>query len=365
MIAEEDRFIEYDDEEIDLRDMLANMMHHVTKDTLTVNPVVLFKEEGFVDALRVWVGAGGDFEAMEAAGGRSEWLRDMFNAHVRGRPFHSQSAERASVQTSVQNDSRGGELVTSIKTSLTHQFREMQRLAGEFSNQQGTKDAEEKEVAAGAAIGDAADECVRNAATLAGLTERDLEGFVDAAGVDAPTAPAAAPKGPKKWNDKSQGRVRAVVRPLAQVHNSRSLWYHLVAARKRWAQLKDPAFMLKVWAEENRCTALGLSRPQEIEKQKQIKLAKREAGAQQRQANPKIKKFTAVDAAEQGKAATPAVPMTASGRLNFTGWAPGAGVGKKPVGMEVTKNNVANEMVAWGHVFHHAEMASGGGEYTG
>ena len=259
--------------------------------------------------------------------------------------------------------------MTSIKTSLIHQFRERQRLAGEFSNQQGTKDAEEKEVAAAAAaaaaVGDAADECVRNAATLAGLTERDLEGFVDAAGVDAPTAPAAAPKGPKKWKDKSQGRVRAVVRPLAQVHNSRSLWYHLVAARKRWAQLKDPAFMLKVRAEEKRCTALGLSRPQEIEKQKQIKLAKREAGAQQRQANPKIKKFTAVDAAEQGKAATPAVPMTASGRLNFTGWAPGAGVGKKPVGMEVTKNNVANEMVAWGHVFHHAEMASGGGEYTG
>ena len=47
-------------------------------------------------------------------------------------------------------------------------------------------------------------------------------------------------------------------------------------------------------------------------------------------ANGKKKKkpFTAADAHERGKAATPVVPMAASGMLNFEGWAKGNGVGK-------------------------------------
>ena len=46
--------------------MLKNMMHHVTKDTLTgEGPVVLFKLDGFVDALREWVDVDGIFDDME------------------------------------------------------------------------------------------------------------------------------------------------------------------------------------------------------------------------------------------------------------------------------------------------------------
>ena len=44
---------EYDDTELDLTDMLKSMMYHVTKDTLAgEGPVVMFKLDGFVDALR-------------------------------------------------------------------------------------------------------------------------------------------------------------------------------------------------------------------------------------------------------------------------------------------------------------------------
>jgi len=53
----------------------------VTKDTLTNDPVVLFKEKGFVNALREWVGVGGEFGDMKGG----EDLRDLFNAHIRGR----------------------------------------------------------------------------------------------------------------------------------------------------------------------------------------------------------------------------------------------------------------------------------------
>ena len=46
--------------------MLKNMMHHVTKDTLAgEGPVVLFKLDGFVDALREWVDVDGIFDGME------------------------------------------------------------------------------------------------------------------------------------------------------------------------------------------------------------------------------------------------------------------------------------------------------------
>jgi len=55
----------------------------VTKDTLTNDPVVLFKEKGFVNALREWVGVGGEFGDMKGG----EDLRDLFNAHIRGHPF--------------------------------------------------------------------------------------------------------------------------------------------------------------------------------------------------------------------------------------------------------------------------------------
>ena len=84
----------------------------VTKDTLTDGPVVLFKEKGFVDALREWVGVGGEFGDMKGG----EDLRDLFNAHIRGRPFHSQAAERAvnaSVQTSVYG--KEADFMTSVK----------------------------------------------------------------------------------------------------------------------------------------------------------------------------------------------------------------------------------------------------------
>ena len=47
--------------------MLKNMMHHVTKDTLAgEGPVVLFKLDGFVDALRV----GGRGRYLRRHGGR-------------------------------------------------------------------------------------------------------------------------------------------------------------------------------------------------------------------------------------------------------------------------------------------------------
>jgi hypothetical protein len=83
-------------------------------------------------------------------------------------------------------------------------------------------------------------------------------------------------------------------------------------------------------------------------------------------ANGKKKKkpFTAADAHERGKAATPVVPMTASGMLNFEGWAKGNGVGKKRVGMAVNKASVGNEITAWGHVFLADEM-DGDGLYMG
>ena len=91
------------------------------------------------------------------------------------------------------------------------------------------------------------------------------------------------------------------------------------------------------------------------------KCAQRAAKVKARAENPKTKKFTKQAAAALGKAATPTVPMTASGRLNFTGWARGKGVGKKGVGMEINKNTVANEMAAWGHPFRPGEMT--GGQY--
>ena len=89
------RRIEYDDTEPDLTDMLKSTMHHVTKDTLTE--------------------AGGLHRFAAGVGGRGRQLR-----------LHGGRG-------SVQCDSRGGELLTSIQTSLIHVFRELQQQAGEFA----------------------------------------------------------------------------------------------------------------------------------------------------------------------------------------------------------------------------------------
>ena len=187
-------------------------------------------------------------------------------------------------------------------------------------------------------------------ANLAGLKDADLEGFT--------TARAEPPKYSKKWKDVSQGRQRVVTRPLCQQQNSRTLWFHLQTARDRWARLKDPAFLASLRAEKKRCRDAGLSRGQDIVKQKAKKAAKRANGVKANAGNKRKQAFTKQAAAALGKAATPAVPMTASGRLNFTEWGRKGG-GKNDVGMEINKSTVANEMAAWGHAFLPGEMAKG------
>jgi len=77
----------------------------------------------------------------------------------------------ASVPISVQYDSRGGELLTSSKTSLIHVFRELQRQAGEFALQlqvEGTAaaTAESAKAAMVAAVRAATAACVLCAADL-------------------------------------------------------------------------------------------------------------------------------------------------------------------------------------------------------
>ena len=86
----------------------------------------------------------------------------------------------------MQYDSRGGELLTPIKTSLIHVFCELQRQAGEFALQLQAEDAaaaaaEGAMAATVAAVRAATAACVRCAAELAELTEAELAAFGEAA----------------------------------------------------------------------------------------------------------------------------------------------------------------------------------------
>ena len=130
---------------------------------------------------------------------RTGWLRDRLDSHIRGRPFHSQSAERAvnaSVRTAVQYDSCGSELPTFILTSLIHVFRELQRQAGAFALRLRAEDAvavvaESDKAATAAEVHAAAAACVRRAAELAQLTAAELAALGEAAEAEAGGAATA------------------------------------------------------------------------------------------------------------------------------------------------------------------------------
>ena len=118
-------------------------------------------------------------------------------------------------------------------------------------------------------------------------------------------------------------------RSLAAQQNNRTVWFNLRAARARWGGVKDKKFAMEM-----------------------------QDGRRRR------KPFITADAHERGKAVTSVVPKAASGMLNSEGWAKGNGVGKKHVGIAVSKVSVGSEMAAWGHSFPADEM-DGDGRYTG
>ena len=124
-------------------------------------------------------------------------------------------------------------------------------------------------------------------------------------------------------------------------------------------KVTDKKFAWEVQEIYRRFEAMGVGRWDRIQQTRkgQVKERKQTAkanGKKKKKTKKKKKKkkpFTAADAHERGKAATPVVPMTASGMFNFESWAKGNGVGKKHVGMAVNKASVGNEMTSWGHVF--------------
>jgi hypothetical protein len=126
--------LELYDTAVDLRELISHALHFIpdqvsAKRVLLEEPCVLFQEPGFVEELRAWVEADGDYTDLP----RGPWLRETMIAGVRGRPFHSGAAERsvnASNHTDVPHNSRGSTAITSIKTSLIFRFRSVQRAAG-------------------------------------------------------------------------------------------------------------------------------------------------------------------------------------------------------------------------------------------
>ena len=218
-----------------------------------------------------------------------------------------------------------------------------------------------------AAVRAAAAACVRCAAELAELTEAELVAFGEA--TDGPVAVAEAEaragatetalptRASAKWKDVATDSVRAA-RPLAAQQNSRTVWFHLRAARARWEKVKGKKFAVEVQENYRRFESMGVGSWGRFQQTRKGKVKKRRQTARANGKKKKKKKpFTAADAHERGSG-------HAGGADGGFGHAQFRGLGEGQVGMAVNKASVGNEMAAWGHVFPTVEM-DGDGRYTG
>ena len=171
-------------EDVDLTEFVEHLTHFVTKERLEgkEGPIALFRDEGFVPALRQWVEVDGNFDDMQSG----EWLRTFFNGLVRPAAANSQAAERAvkaGSDSEVKGATRQGQDRVSTQVSQTHRNRDDGREAGAASaaasREAGVRRAQVK------AKADAA------------LAEAEVEVGVDAVG---------APKFSKDWRLRAQER---------------------------------------------------------------------------------------------------------------------------------------------------------------
>ena len=98
--------------EVNLRKLVVSMMQFVTSDDLQ-SKCVGTTDAAFVADLRTWVGSGGD-DSTEAA----RRLHGKLDVLVKGRPFHSHSAERA-VGLGVRLGRKHGTHITDSHSSAT------------------------------------------------------------------------------------------------------------------------------------------------------------------------------------------------------------------------------------------------------